>query len=55
MIERPPLLARLLDHLRGLSARRINAVLIKEFIQLRRDRVTFGMILGVPLLELVLF
>ena len=55
MIERPPLFARLLNHLRGLSARRINAVLIKEFIQLRRDRVTFGMILGVPLLELVLF
>ncbi|MBP8926025.1 MAG: ABC transporter permease [Pseudomonadales bacterium] len=55
MIERPSVVARLLARVRGLSARRINAVLVKEFIQLRRDRVTFGMIMGVPLLELVLF
>ena len=49
------LVARLLARLRALSARRINAVLVKEFIQLKRDRLTFGMIVGVPLVELVMF
>lgn len=34
---------------------RVLSVLIKEFIQLRRDRLTFGMLIGVPLLQLVLF
>ncbi len=27
----------------------------KEFIQMRRDRVTFGMMVGIPLMQLVLF
>ena len=31
------------------------AVLIKEFIQLRRDRVSFAMIIMVPLIQLMLF
>ncbi|MBK7663607.1 MAG: ABC transporter permease [Sterolibacteriaceae bacterium] len=31
------------------------AVLIKEFIQMRRDRLTFAMIVGVPILQLILF
>ncbi len=31
------------------------AVLIKEFIQLRRDRVSFAMIIMIPLLQLMLF
>jgi len=39
----------------GLSIKRIFAVLSKEFIQLRRDRLTFAMILGIPVLQLVLF
>ena len=30
-------------------------MLRKEFTQLRRDRLTFGMILGIPLLQLVIF
>jgi ABC-2 type transport system permease protein len=30
-------------------------VLLKEFIQLRRDRLTFAMLIGVPILQLVLF
>jgi ABC-2 type transport system permease protein len=38
-----------------LSWRRFRAVLIKEFIQMRRDRLTFAMIIGVPLLQLTLF
>jgi ABC-2 type transport system permease protein len=31
------------------------AVLVKEFIQMRRDRLTFAMMIGVPLMQLVLF
>ena len=37
------------------SFARLGALLIKEFIQMRRDRITFGMMLGVPLMQLVLF
>jgi len=37
------------------SFRRIGAVLGKEFIQMRRDRLTFAMVLGVPLMQLFLF
>jgi ABC-2 type transport system permease protein len=40
---------------RTVSWSRFWAVLIKEFIQMRRDRLTFGMMIGVPLLQLVLF
>jgi ABC-2 type transport system permease protein len=31
------------------------AVLVKEFIQMRRDRLTFAMMIGVPIMQLVLF
>ena len=34
---------------------RVAAVLRKEFLQLRRDRLTFAMLIGVPLLQLLLF
>jgi ABC-2 type transport system permease protein len=37
------------------SFSRLNALLAKEFIQMRRDRVTFAMMLGVPLMLLILF
>ncbi|TPJ20151.1 ABC transporter permease [Mesorhizobium sp. B2-7-3] len=37
------------------SLARLGALLIKEFIQMRRDRITFAMMLGVPLIQLVLF
>jgi len=37
------------------SLGRLQALLIKEFIQMRRDRVTFAMMLGVPLMLLILF
>src|SRR5690349_4636281 len=40
---------------RGFSLRRFGAVLYKEFIQMRRDRVTFGMMIGLPLIQLFLF
>jgi ABC-2 type transport system permease protein len=35
--------------------RRTEAMLIKEFIQLRRDRVSFAMIVMIPLMQLILF
>jgi ABC-2 type transport system permease protein len=35
--------------------RKTSAVLIKEFIQLKRDRPSFGMIIMVPLIQLMLF
>ena len=37
------------------SPRRIWAILVKEILQMRRDRLTLGMILGVPLMQLFLF
>jgi len=37
------------------SFSRFWAILVKEFIQMRRDRLTFGMMMGVPLLQLLLF
>ncbi len=38
-----------------ISLRRLVALLRKEFLQMRRDRITFAMMLGVPLMQLVLF
>src|SRR6188768_4519614 len=35
--------------------RRTWAMLIKEFIQLKRDRVSFAMIIMIPLVQLLLF
>jgi len=37
------------------SVQRWWAMVTKEFLQLRRDRVTFGMIVGVPIIQLTLF
>jgi ABC-2 type transport system permease protein len=37
------------------SLQRIRAVVAKELRQLRRDRLTFGMIIGIPTLQLLLF
>ncbi|MFP5258722.1 MAG: ABC transporter permease, partial [Acidobacteriota bacterium] len=34
---------------------RFAAMVSKEFTQMRRDRVTFGMMVGIPLLQLILF
>ncbi|MFM0170007.1 ABC transporter permease [Paraburkholderia sediminicola] len=31
------------------------SIVLKEFLQLRRDRVTFGMIIGLPIIQLALF
>ena len=40
---------------RAFSLARIWAILLKEFLQLRRDRITLGMIIGIPLMQLFLF
>ncbi|MGE4372512.1 MAG: ABC transporter permease [Xanthobacter sp.] len=45
-----PLLSAFTD-----SLRRIRAMVVKEFIQLRRDRVTFATMILIPVLQLVLF
>lgn len=37
------------------NLRRFWAIVVKEFIQMRRDRLTFGMMVGIPLLQLILF
>ena len=39
----------------GLSWARLFAILVKEFRQIRRDRLTFAMMVGVPIIQLVLF
>ena len=31
------------------------AIVVKEFIQMRRDRLTFGMMVGIPMIQLILF
>lgn len=40
---------------RYFSIGRLIALLRKEVIQMRRDRITFAMMLGIPLLQLILF
>ncbi len=40
---------------RELSFKRFWAMVVKEFIQMRRDRVTFAIMVGIPLIQLILF
>ena len=40
---------------KAFSLNRMLAVLIKEFIQLTRDRLTYALILGVPVMQMLLF
>ncbi len=40
---------------RAFSFARFWAVLTKEFVQMRRDRLTFAMMVGVPVIQLILF
>lgn len=39
----------------GFSLGRFFAVLVKEFIQMKRDRATFAMMVGIPVMQLLLF
>jgi ABC-2 type transport system permease protein len=41
--------------LAGFSLSRWIGIVVKEFIQLKRDRLTFGMIVGIPVIQLLLF
>ena len=41
--------------LREFNWRRFRAIVGKEFIQMRRDRMTFAMMIGIPLVQLILF
>lgn len=41
--------------IRFFSPRRFWAVAVKEFIQMRRDRVTFAIMVGIPLIQLIIF
>jgi ABC-2 type transport system permease protein len=41
--------------LQAFSWSRWVGIIVKEFIQLKRDRLTFGMIIGIPVLQLILF
>jgi ABC-2 type transport system permease protein len=41
--------------MKGFSLGRWWGIVRKEFLQLRRDRITFGMIVGVPIVQLLLF
>src|SRR5690349_13911463 len=38
-----------------LSFARAYAIALKEFVQMRRDRLTFGMIVGIPIAQVLLF
>ena len=39
----------------GFSAARWWSIVMKEFLQLRRDRLTFAMMIGIPIAQLLLF
>lgn len=39
----------------GFSLNRFLAILMKEFIQMRRDRMTFAMMIAIPIMQLMLF
>ncbi|MCX6951810.1 MAG: ABC transporter permease [Verrucomicrobia bacterium] len=41
--------------MRRFTFHRLWAIVLKEFIQMKRDRVTFGMMVGIPLMQLMLF
>jgi ABC-2 type transport system permease protein len=41
--------------MRRFTFHRLWAIVLKEFIQMKRDRVTFGMMVGIPLMQLTMF
>src|SRR5258708_12025980 len=41
--------------MRRFTFHRLWAMVLKEFIQMKRDRVTFAMMVGIPLMQLTLF
>jgi len=41
--------------MKAFSLSRVAAILVKELIQMRRDRLTFAMMVGIPIIQLILF
>ena len=41
--------------MKAFSITRWWGIVIKEFLQLKRDRITFGMVVGIPIIQIVLF
>src|ERR1700745_1090782 len=41
--------------MRRFTFHRLWAIVLKEFIQMKRDRVKFAMMVGIPLMQLLLF
>ncbi|HDH00740.1 MAG TPA: ABC transporter permease, partial [Nitrospirae bacterium] len=41
--------------IRSFSISRFLTIIIKEFIQMKRDKLTFAMMIGIPVMQLVLF
>ncbi|HYJ98154.1 MAG TPA: ABC transporter permease [Burkholderiaceae bacterium] len=41
--------------MKAFSVSRWWGIVLKEYLQLRRDRITFGMIVGIPIVQLLLF
>ena len=41
--------------MKGFSLARMLAVFIKEFQQMMRDRLTFAMAVGIPIMQLIMF
>jgi ABC-2 type transport system permease protein len=41
--------------MKGFSFSRWWGIVLKEFLQLKRDRITFGMVVGMPIIQLILF
>jgi ABC-2 type transport system permease protein len=37
------------------SCGRFCAIIVKEFVQMRRDRVTFAMMIGIPIMQMIIF
>jgi ABC-2 type transport system permease protein len=44
-----------MKNIRLFSFARMSAMVLKEFIQMRRDRMTFGMMVMLPIMQLILF
>ncbi|MET0515037.1 MAG: ABC transporter permease [Nitrospiraceae bacterium] len=44
-----------MSRLPAFSIARFWAIAVKEFVQMRRDRMTFGMMIGIPMIQLILF
>ena len=44
-----------MSHYNRFSVSRWWSMVLKEFLQLRRDRLTFAMIVGIPIIQMALF